>query len=118
MIRISLLALVLAAGCSPANNEQEAGAGAGEQDPIAGQRAYQKACARCHDEGMEGAPALDDPDAWEVRSSLWMAVLAEHAKDGYLDMPAKGGDPELTDENIEAAIVYMMTLIHPDRPPD
>ena len=61
---------------------------------------------------------MGDREAWAGRSSMWVAVLEEHAKEGYLDMPARGGDPALTDREVAAAVEYMLTLIHPDRATD
>ena len=101
MSRYFLLTLFLAA------------AAAGEL--LASQCAYERACAACHDEGLNGAPAVGDQEAWAGRSSLWVAVLEEHAKEGYLDMPARGGDPGLSDCEVAAATEYMLSLTHPDR---
>jgi cytochrome c5 len=49
---------------------------------------------------------------------LWEAVLFEHVKQGYLNMPAKGGEPGLTDYDVEAAAEYMLNLSHPSLPRD
>lgn len=83
-----------------------------------GKETYERSCASCHDEGVHGAPAIGDRDAWAGRSPLWSAVLLEHAKSGYLDMPAKGGDPELTDHAVEAAGEYMLSKTFPELPAD
>jgi cytochrome c5 len=47
-----------------------------------------------------------------------VAVLEEHAKDGYLAMPARGGEPGLCDLDVSAAAEYMLTLTHPDQQPE
>jgi len=121
MLRYFLLVVFLgaAAGCSATDN---ANAPSGQSAPaatagdlLASQCAYERACAACHDEGLNGAPAVSDREAWAGRSSLWVAVLAEHAKEGYLDMPAGGGDPALSDCEVAAATEYMLSLTHPDR---
>jgi len=49
---------------------------------------------------------------------MWQAVLASHAKSGYLDMPSKGGQQGLSDAAVEAATEYMMGLTFPERPTD
>ncbi len=121
MSRYFLLILFLGAvaGCSPTDNAK---APSGQSAPaaiagesLASQCAYQRACAGCHDEGINGAPAVGDREAWAGRSSLWVAVLEEHAIEGYLDMPARGGDPGLSDCEVAAATEYMLSLTHPDR---
>ena len=85
---------------------------------LTAQQAYERACAGCHDEGLDGAPRTGDPDAWTDRSMLWEAVLFEHANEGYFDMPAKGGDPSLDDATVARAAEYMLALTFPDAPRD
>jgi len=102
-----LIILALVAACST-------------EDPAAlsGQQAYEQACASCHDEGTDGAPRTGDSDAWVGRSMLWEAVLFEHAKKGYLDMPAKGGDKTLDGPTVERAAEYMLSITFPEAPKD
>lgn len=85
---------------------------------INGEAAYQQNCARCHGTGEQGAPRTGHPDDWEVRSSLWQAVLMEHAKKGFLDMPARGGDTELPDDVVNAAAQHMLEQTFPNMPKD
>jgi len=81
---------------------------------VSGKQAYDRACARCHDEGVDGAPKTGDREAWADRSWLWEAVLFEHAKSGYMTMPAKGGEETLDDAIVEMAAEYMLTKTYPD----
>jgi cytochrome c5 len=83
-----------------------------------GERAYKENCAGCHETGMLGAPREGEPQDWEERSSLWQAVLMDHAKTGYFEMPARGGRADLPDEVINAAAQYMLETTFPDRPKD
>jgi cytochrome c5 len=83
-----------------------------------GQETYVNACAFCHDEGKDGAPVKGDRETWSNRSPLWSAVLLEHAKGGYLQMPVKGGQIELSDRAIEAAGEYMLNETFPELPRD
>jgi cytochrome c5 len=83
-----------------------------------GKEIYQQACASCHDEGVDGAPAIGDRYAWSQRSPLWSTVLFEHAKDGYLEMPAKGDRPELTEQAVDAASEYLLSVTFPEMPLD
>jgi len=62
-----------------------------------GQETYQQVCAACHQEGVDGAPVTGRREDWADRSQMWQAVLASHAKSGYLDMPSKGGQQGLSD---------------------
>ena len=81
-----------------------------------GREAYEEYCADCHEEGLDGAPRTGDRDAWDGRSQLWEAVLFEHARSGYGDMPAKGGDPTLDKAAVTQAAEYMMALTYPELP--
>jgi cytochrome c5 len=83
-----------------------------------GREAYEAACARCHDTGAGGAPVTRREEDWKNRSHLWDAVLFKHAEEGYLGMPARGGDSRLSDYDVDAAAEYMLTITHPDLPRD
>lgn len=89
-----------------------------ETSAISGRQAYETTCAHCHETGLDGAPITGNAADWENRSQLWQAVLMEHAKDGYLEMPAKGGDLNLSDSTVSAAAEYMLEITFPNRPPD
>lgn len=80
-----------------------------------GRRTYELACASCHDSGKLDAPLTGNPKDWAGRSELWEAVLMEHAKTGYLEMPEKGGNPDLPEDAVEAAVEYMLSVTFPDR---
>lgn len=82
---------------------------------IDGEQAYVEHCAGCHETGMLGAPREGEPQDWSERSNLWQAVLMDHAKTGYFDMPARGGKTELPDEVVNAAAEYMLETTFPDR---
>jgi cytochrome c oxidase cbb3-type subunit 3 len=81
---------------------------------LTGKQAYENICADCHEEGVDGAPRTGDRDAWDGRSRLWAAVLTEHAKQGYGDMPARGGGDILSDADTAKAADYMLTLTYPE----
>jgi len=89
-----------------------------EEQLLAGKETYQAACASCHDNGQDGAPAIGDRDAWSERSGLWVAVLSEHANAGFLDMPEKGGRGELNEQAVKAAVEYMLNVTFPEKPRD
>jgi cytochrome c5 len=141
-LKVVLLGGLLAglAGCSPGGSEA-GGSAAGDGGPAAaegdagaavpastpgwredrlalGKTTYDAACASCHEAGEGGAPRTGRAEDWSERSDLWQAVLFNHAKSGYLEMPGKGGQPELSDESVEAATEYMLGLTFPELPRD
>lgn len=81
---------------------------------LTGKQAYENFCADCHEEGVDGAPRTGDRDAWNGRSRLWEAVLTEHARNGYGDMPARGGSEAMIDADVRKASDYMLTLTYPE----
>ncbi len=85
---------------------------------LSGAAAYNRACARCHDKGRDDAPITGDAAAWAGRSWLWEAVLVEHAKQGFLGMPAQGDTRKLSDAEISVAAEYMLRQAYPDLPRD
>ncbi len=83
-----------------------------------GKKNYDAICAACHESGADGAPVTGDREDWRQRSSLWEAVLFEHAEKGYIKMPARGASDYATDYDIETAAEYMLTITHPQLPRD
>ena len=107
---------LLSAGLVAASATAETGpASARLQD---GEAIYRYVCARCHDHAEGGAPVIGEPETWRGRSSLWEAVLFEHAEKGWLAMPAGGGDARLSQYDIDVAAEYMVQKTFPDRPED
>jgi cytochrome c5 len=111
---VFLLAASLALGACAAHSGEPKD-DAAPATAIDGEQAYAEHCAGCHETGMLGAPREGEPQDWEDRSSLWQAVLMDHAKTGYFDMPARGGKTELPDEVVNAASEYMIEATFPDR---
>lgn len=114
---IGIAGLAMLAGCGSAPTETMRTATDGEA-AMSGEAAYRQYCATCHESGKDGAPVVGKHTDWADRSKLWQAVIMDHARAGYLDMPAKGGRPELPDATIDAAVEYMLELTHPEVPAD
>lgn len=77
-----------------------------------GEAVYKKACMTCHGAGIAGAPKLGDAADWGPRIAQGDALLLEHAIKGFTGqkgmMPAKGGFVTLSDDEVKAAIDYMV----------
>jgi cytochrome c5 len=74
-----------------------------------GQKVYQQACFACHGTGAAGAPKLGDKAAWKDRIAKGKETLHKHALHGFNAMPAKGGRADLSDEDVKAAVDYMVS---------
>ncbi len=118
---VPVILAVLLLGCGESSTDEgpsatpDPAAPATQAVAMTGKQAYDRVCASCHDEGVDGAPRTGDRDAWADRSQLWEAVLFEHAKDGFLGMPAMGGEETLDDTVVEKAAEYMLKQTFPDR---
>jgi cytochrome c5 len=66
-----------------------------------------KQCAQCHQSGTQGAPRIGDRAAWTPRMAKGLSALVVSAIHGHGPMPARGGMPDLSDDDIRGAIVYM-----------
>ena len=76
--------------------------------PRSGEDIYKKSCFACHATGAAGAPKLGDAAAWADRIAQGMAVLNEHAWNGFKTMPAKGNCFDCTEEEMQAAVKYIV----------
>ena len=73
-----------------------------------GGKVYQTVCAMCHGAGLMGSPKFGDAAAWKSRAAQGLPTLHEHAIKGIRTMPAKGGNPALSDAEVSAAVDYMV----------
>lgn len=69
---------------------------------------YASACAACHNTGAAGAPKKGDAAAWAPRIGQGMDTLYNHAMNGFNAMPARGGNPSLSDDNIKSIVDYIV----------
>ena len=79
---------------------------------LSGEEVYNSACIACHMTGAGGAPLLGDVSEWEARVAQGKPLLVQRAVEGYMGeigiMPAKGGRLDLSDEEVENAVTYML----------
>jgi len=72
-----------------------------------GEQVYNEVCASCHASGALGSPKFKDAAAWGKRIAQGYDTLLTHAIKGINKMPARGGDPDLTDLEVARGVVYM-----------
>ncbi len=120
--------VLLASGSSPAERIKPVGevafaAAKTPQEPVTaamaastpvrdGQQVYQAGCIACHAAGVAGAPKLGDKGQWATRIAKGLDTLYMSAVNGVQGtagvMPAKGGNPALSDAEVKAAVDYMV----------
>ena len=79
---------------------------------IDGKKIYNGICVACHGAGVAGAPRVGDKGAWAERIDQGATTLYANAINGVQGisgvMPAKGGNPALSDDEVKAAVDYMV----------
>ena len=96
------LAVFLLTACSPGDSGS-----AGPPPAI-----YTSSCAPCHADGLGGAPIVGDSADWETRVAKGMRKVRENGINGFEGatglMPPKGGRTDLSDEEINSLVDYMV----------
>ena len=75
-----------------------------------GEEVYNTSCMVCHASGVAGAPILGDAAAWADRIAKGRDVLLDSGINGLAGtgMMAKGGCGNCSDEEVTAAVDYMI----------
>jgi cytochrome c5 len=94
---ITALAIVAATEESSAQNVERSG-----------KEVVEASCFACHGSGASGAPKIGDKQAWAKRTAQGLTSLTATALKGIRQMPPHGGNLNLTDNEIERAITYMV----------
>lgn len=80
----------------------------GGSQGASGEEIYGQVCTACHDTGAAGAPKRGDQGAWASRLEQGVETLYTHAIDGFGAMPAKGGNPSLSDDDVKRAVNHLV----------
>ncbi len=80
----------------------------GPRVALSGEQVYAQVCKACHEAGIAGAHKLGDKAAWAKVIAQGDKLTYEHAIKGIRAMPAKGGNPDLTDVEVQAAVVHLV----------
>lgn len=76
--------------------------------PRSGQQVFDGFCHTCHKTGLMNAPKLGSAADWAPRVSKGIATLIDHSINGFNQMPAKGMCANCSNEELEAAVNYML----------
>ena len=74
----------------------------------AGEKLYKTACFACHATGVANAPKFGDKAAWAPYISTGMDAMVKVAMTGKGAMPPKGGAANASEDDIRAAVQYMV----------
>lgn len=73
-----------------------------------GEAVYSRFCFACHATGVSEAPKFQDEADWAPRLEKGMDVLIQTTIDGLNLMPPMGTCMDCTEEEMEAAVDYML----------
>jgi cytochrome c5 len=73
-----------------------------------GEEVYKGICFACHTTGVANAPKLGDKTVWAPRIAKGIDTLYETSLKGLNAMPPKGGATNYSDDEIKAAVDYMV----------
>jgi cytochrome c5 len=74
-----------------------------------GKKVYDTTCTACHAAGVANAPKPGDKAAWGPRIKQGMDALVQSVLKGKGAMPPKGGNTALSDDEVRAAIDFMVS---------
>jgi cytochrome c5 len=94
---------------------QVAAADAGSEavGSIDGEKVYKGLCFNCHGTGIPNIPQTGNKEAWAPRIAQGKDVLYKNAINGFtgesgMPMLPKGGNTALSDDEVKAAVDYMV----------
>jgi len=79
--------------------------------PLSGQAVYDQFCFACHASGVGGAPLLGNAEQWQPRVDKGMDALMASTLNGLNAMPAKGTCMNCSDDELNAAVTYMLEQV-------
>ncbi|MFT3848428.1 MAG: c-type cytochrome [Propionivibrio sp.] len=88
--------------------EMQKAAPVSDGKPRSGEAVYNTICQACHAAGVAGAPKTGDKAAWAPRIATGIEALLKSATNGKNAMPARGGAADLTDDELKAAVDYLI----------
>jgi len=97
----------IAARIRPVAEVAVAGGGGGAKQLKTGEQVFQSACTACHSTGVAKAPKFGNKADWAPRIRAGQKALVQVALKGEGAMPPRGGASDLSDLEVERAVVYM-----------
>jgi len=80
-------------------------------EEISGRWIYKNNCALCHKTGLNAAPKYGEDRDWKAILNKGKAKVYENAINGIGAMPPRGGNKDLSDAEVKAAVDYMIGAV-------
>jgi cytochrome c5 len=104
-------AAATAPAATPAAAATQTAAAAAENTQ--GEHVFKVTCSLCHATGAAGAPMFKSKPDWAPRIAQGKETLYAHALGGFNgnkgSMPARGGNPSLSDADVKSAVDFMVS---------
>ena len=100
--RVAIVIIAALAACLTAQGA------AAQNAERSGKEVVDSVCISCHGTGEHGAPKIGNKKAWSKLAARGLTSLSKNALAGIRQMPPHGGNPALSDTEIERAITYMV----------
>jgi cytochrome c5 len=97
----------IAARIKPVAEVAVAGGGGGSKQLKTGEQVFQAVCTACHTTGVANAPKFANKGDWAPRIRAGQKAVVQIALKGKGAMPPRGGASDLSDLEVERAVVYM-----------
>ncbi len=78
---------------------------------VDGKKIFESTCTVCHGAGIAGAPKFGDKAVWGPRLATGIDSLYRVALTGKGAMPPRGGNKDLSDADVKAAVDYMVAAV-------
>jgi cytochrome c5 len=91
----------------PVADVSVAGGGGASKQLKTGEQVFQTVCTACHSTGVAKAPRFGNKADWTPRIRAGQKALVQVALKGAGAMPPRGGASDLSDLEVERAVVYM-----------
>lgn len=72
-----------------------------------GEEVFNTVCTACHTSGALNAPKFGNKGDWARRNAQGYETLVKNAIEGIRGMPARGGAADLSDLEVQRAVVYL-----------
>ncbi len=77
-----------------------------------GREVFNRTCVKCHGDPSSHAPLIGKQSSWKPRIEQGLQTLVRHALEGHggpQGMPPKGGFSELANDDVAAAVTYIVS---------
>lgn len=83
---------------------------AAAREPLEASVINERYCTVCHATGVLAAPVTGQAADWSARlAAHGLEGLIEHSINGFGAMPARGGNADLSDEEMRATVEYLLS---------